>query len=189
MIIISTSIKLVTSIIRNLYLKLFYGKRYKCHLINSCAISTKIIMGRKSRLIIGRHLSTLYDVRLSVGEGAKMTIGDNVNFNNDCIVVAKQSITIGNHVIFGPGCKIYDHDHNYKKTDLERKKAFVTAPITIGDGVWFGADCIILKGTQIGNNCVFGAGSVIKGLYDDNTLVVQERTEHKKIIPIKGVES
>ena len=85
-------------------------------------------------------------------------------------------------MIFGPDCKIYDHDHDYSKTGKERTSSYIKGSVKIGNGVWFGANCIVLRGTEIGDNCVFGAGCVIKGKYPSNTLVTQERNEtHKEI--------
>ena len=75
----------------------------------------------------------------------------------------------------GPNCGVYDHDHDYKKVGKQRMESFVTGTIEIGDGVWFGANCVILKNTKIGDNCVFGAGSIIKGEYPSNTIVIQKR--------------
>ena len=36
-----------------------------------------------------------------------------------------------------------------------------TAPVTIEDDVWIGANCQILKGVTIGVRSVIGAGSVV----------------------------
>ena len=44
-------------------------------------------------------------------------------------------------------------------------------PISIGEGCFIGANCIILKGTVIGNNCVVGAGSVVCGVFPDNVII------------------
>ena len=44
--------------------------------------------------------------------------------------------------------------------------------IHIGNNTFIGARSIILPGTYIGNNCIVGAGSVVKGIVDDNTIVV-----------------
>ena len=36
-----------------------------------------------------------------------------------------------------------------------------SAPITIEDDVWIGAQCVILKGVTIGARSIIGAGSVV----------------------------
>lgn len=33
--------------------------------------------------------------------------------------------------------------------------------VTIGNNIYFGADCTILKGVTIGDNCIIGAGSIV----------------------------
>lgn len=134
---------------------------------------------------IGRHLASGKGLHLSVLPGAKMELGDDISINSDCTVIARKHIKIGNDVLIGPGCRIYDHDHDYRKTGRERRNSFLCDTVEIGNGVWFGANCIVLKGTKIGDNCVFGAGSIIKGEYPADTIVIQERTERQKKIDIE----
>ncbi len=43
--------------------------------------------------------------------------------------------------------------------------------VTIGENVWIGAKCLILKGVTIGNNAVIAAGSVVTRSVPENTLV------------------
>lgn len=86
-------------------------------------------------------------------------------------------------VEFGPGVLIYDHDHQFSAESGVVEKEYKTAPIKIGKNSWIGANTIILRGTEIGKNCVVGAGSVIKGKYGDNCLIYQER-----ITKIKDIE-
>lgn len=45
-------------------------------------------------------------------------------------------------------------------------------PISIGDNVFLGARSVILPGTTIGNNCIVGAGAVIKGNFPENSIIV-----------------
>ena len=46
-----------------------------------------------------------------------------------------------------------------------------TAPIIIGDDVFIGMSCIILKGVSIGNGAVVGAGSVVSASVDPGAIV------------------
>lgn len=182
---IKTIWKVGVSLIRNIRLKITRWKSYRCYWLYSCPVGTEIKIHKGGKMAIGKHLSAQKDLLLSVLPEGELNIGDNVNFNANCAVVSRQSIQIGDNVIFGPGCKVYDHDHDYTKTGLERRTTFIRGTVKIGNGVWFGANCIILKDTVIGDNCVFGAGSIIKGNYSSNTLVVQERTEIQKSISFK----
>lgn len=44
------------------------------------------------------------------------------------------------------------------------------ADVSIGNNVWLGARCIILKGVTIGDNSVIAAGSVVSGAIPENSL-------------------
>lgn len=43
--------------------------------------------------------------------------------------------------------------------------------ITIGRNVWVGLNAIILKGTEIGDNSVVGAGAVVRGKFPANCVI------------------
>lgn len=45
-------------------------------------------------------------------------------------------------------------------------------PIYIGHNSFVGARCSLLPGTHIGENCIIGTGSVIKGKIPDNSIVI-----------------
>ncbi|MBR6422308.1 acyltransferase [bacterium] len=102
----------------------------------------------------------------------KVTIGDNVSFNNNCSVTALNSVKIGNDTIFGEGVKIYDHNHSFHKdAGLIRTQPIKMGSVTVGNNCWIGSNVVLLKGTEIGDGCVIGAGCVISGKIPINTLV------------------
>jgi len=37
--------------------------------------------------------------------------------------------------------------------------------------VWFGHNWKVLRGTEIGNNCIVAAGAVVKGKFKDNLIL------------------
>jgi maltose O-acetyltransferase len=102
--------------------------------------------------------------------GYNIHCGDNVYFNVNCVVLDGAKVSIGNHVLFGPGVQIYTATH---PTDAETRKTLESAkPIQIGNDCWIGGGAIILPGITIGNNCVIGAGSVVtKNIPNDSMAV------------------
>src|SRR4051812_4748579 len=48
---------------------------------------------------------------IRVGASGKLTIGNNVFWNNHCSVNCMFDISIGENVMFGEAVKIYDHNH------------------------------------------------------------------------------
>ncbi len=50
--------------------------------------------------------------------------------------------------------------------------AFPGDPIEIGDDVWIGANCTVLKGARIGNGCIVATGAVVlAGTYPDRSII------------------
>lgn len=124
-------------------------------------------------------------MEICVRDHAEVSIGNNSFINSNCIITAHSKIEIGENVEFGPHVYIFDHDHIY--TGGYKNREFVSDSIKIGNNVWIGANTIILRGTEIGDNCVIGAGSVIKGNYKANSLIIQRRnTEIKEINKIES---
>lgn len=115
-----------------------------------------------------------------VRKGGILNMGPNVAFNNNCILTCRGEISIGSDTNIGPNCAIFDHDHDYMSKN--RMENYKIGSITIGKNVWIGANVTILKDSVIGDNCVVGAGSVVKGKYHSNTLVVGNPAVEKKMI-------
>lgn len=95
--------------------------------------------------------------------GSKLIIGDNVGISGSTIC-AKDCVTIGDNVLIGSGCLITDSDaHPIYWEDRRRgcNDKIVHLPVTIGNDVFLGARCIVLKGVTIGDRVVVGAGSVV----------------------------
>lgn len=73
---------------------------------------------------------------------------------------------------------VLTHDWSFLKRsnytpldDVElHKRAF--ASVKIGKNSFLGAGCIILPGTVIGDNCIIGAGAVVKGYVPDGAIMV-----------------
>lgn len=103
--------------------------------------------------------------QLIIGSNAKIIIGDNVGISQTALI-AHSDIIIGNNVKIGAGSKLYStnfHSLNFllRRETSSDKVNTQTAPISIGDDVFIGAGCIILKGVKIGNRSIIGAGSVL----------------------------
>lgn len=138
----------------------------------NCYLSLKsdVKVDKGGRLDIKGSVTVESGSFVGVRKEGELVIGKSVYINRNCNIVARDNITISDGVTIGPGTCIYDHDHN-----LKDRGEFVTKSINIGKHVWIGANVIILKGVEIGNNSVIAAGSVITCDVPPNTVVVQKR--------------
>jgi acetyltransferase-like isoleucine patch superfamily enzyme len=105
--------------------------------------------------------------------GAKVVLEDDVRMSG-VTIYSRESIRIGKHTSIGGNVKIFDHD--FHPIDPQERldhpnSGMKTRPIDIGENVFIGTNAIILKGSRIGNNCVIGAGAVVSGAFEDNTVI------------------
>lgn len=107
-------------------------------------------------------------------EGGVIILEDDVRMSGTTIY-ARELIHIGKHTSIGGNTKIFDHDFhpidpeerlNHPNTGMTCKAVY------IGENVFIGCNVIILKGSEIGNNCVIGAGAVVSGKFENDSVIV-----------------
>ena len=116
--------------------------------------------------------------------GGQLKIGKSVFFNKNVSVNCQHNILIGDNVLIGESVKIYDHDHDYHKGNIEKRNAFICSPVNIGNNVWIGSNVLILKGVTIGDNSIISAGSIVTKSVSSNTILIQKRVSDYKEINI-----
>lgn len=93
-----------------------------------------------------------------------LTIGNKVGITSS-LIFCEEKVTIGCNVKIGGGCRIFDtnfHSTNYRNRSTEYDAYDVrTAPVFIGDDVFIGTGCIVMKGVKIGSRSIIAAGSVV----------------------------
>lgn len=121
---------------------------------------------------LGKNIKILNDTRfnraginhptqLVASAGAVLTIGDNVGISGASIYCVN-SITIGNFVLLGVNCHIYDSDfHPLNFLDRRNSGSCKSDPVVIEDDVWLCANVTVLKGITIGARSIIAAGSVV----------------------------
>ena len=127
------------------------------------------------KLSIGKAFKMRDGAKIRVRKGAECIIGNNVSVNFNNMIACHERVVIGDNVQLSPNVQIYDHDHDFRAAGSLAAMKYKTSPIDIGNNVWIGANTVILRGTKIGDNCVVGAGCVLKGNFPANSVIVQKR--------------
>lgn len=108
--------------------------------------------------------------------GENISIGENTFINFNCVFLDDNKITIGKNSLIAPNVQIYTAIHPLKAHERiitdEQGTRYLTAakPVSIGDSVWIGGNCVIMPDITIGNNVTIGAGSVVTKNIPDNKL-------------------
>ena len=86
--------------------------------------------------------------------GAVLKIGNRCGFSG-CSIVADKEVIIGDHVMVGANTCIGDRDDHPDRLGTSPQ------PVHIGNNVFIGMHCIVMKGVTIGDNSIIGAGSIV----------------------------
>ena len=170
-------IHIPTAMLKTACLKLTHSKDFNGSFVSAISPLTEISLDRGGKLSIGKKFRMRDGAKLRVRKGAVCTIGSNVSLNSNNVIACRESVFIGDNVQFSPNVQIYDHDHDFRAPGGIGAMEYKTAAVRIGNDVWIGANSVILRGTELGDGCVVGAGSVVKGKYPAGTVIVQKREE------------
>ena len=133
----------------------------------------------------GNLIGLIQPCMFTVFPNAVVRIGDNVGISGSTLRCS-ESITIGNNTTIGSGCLIVDTDGHPLRAEERTKSDYfcntVNRPIVIGDDVFIGARCIVMKGVTIGNGAIVGAGSVVTKDVPPNTVVAGNPARVVKVI-------
>lgn len=141
-----------------------YTKIKKCSFIfeaSNCSLSVK-----GSRSIKNTRFEILDD-------NCSISTGEDTGFNSNRILVAgaHNYIKIGKGCIFAENAEVWASD-THSILDLNTNKRLnPDKPIVIGDSVWVGNRAIILKGSEIGDNSIIGANSIVTQKFNKNLLL------------------
>jgi acetyltransferase-like isoleucine patch superfamily enzyme len=109
-------------------------------------------------------------------DSSSLNIGSNVFINTGTQISSINSVVIGDYVLISYDCLILDnnsHHVNYKfrraeidngfpnstkQTDVEKPHS---SPVFIGNDIWIGARCIILKGVSLKDRVIVAAGTTV----------------------------
>ena len=105
-----------------------------------------------------------------VDYGIHCHIGKGFYANHNCTILDCNKVTIGDRCLLAPHVCISAATH---PIDAKRRGAGeeFTAPVTIGDDCWLGANSTICPGVTIGNGVVVAAGAVVTKSFGDNVVI------------------
>lgn len=110
--------------------------------------------------------------KISVGENAELILGENFIITAESSIVVEKRIEIGDNCLLSWDILIMDTDF-HKIIDSSEQICNQASPVKIGNNVWIGCRCLILKGSEIPKGAIIGANSTItKKLLNEDSLFI-----------------
>lgn len=130
------------------------------------------IFGDGNRVTID-HDCVCKGMDIWISEGSVLKVGHNSHFTGDVHLACLEgkTISIGKRCLFSDDITFRTGD-SHVITDLEDNRINYGRDITVGDHVWIGQQVIVLKGANVGKDCIIGTGSLVtKGGYPANVVL------------------
>jgi acetyltransferase-like isoleucine patch superfamily enzyme len=126
--------------------------------------ATRLVIAAMRRYVMafGMAIIPLSWLRVLVLRSCGVRVGKGcyIGFNVICDTNYAELITIGDNVTISHDTVIYVHTGSPAESPLSALYEQVR-PVTIENGAWVGAGCIVLPGVTIAQDCMVGAGSVV----------------------------
>lgn len=132
-----------------------------------------IMLIRPKNMFIGRRVRIFPGLRAETHHGGRIHIGDNVSIGQNFHVTAMGDLRIGSGALILGSVMVTDIDHAY--SDVTRpvhEQEFLHKQTVIGVNCFLGMGARIQAGTVLGDGCVVGANSVVRGIFPSHCVIV-----------------
>jgi acetyltransferase-like isoleucine patch superfamily enzyme len=124
------------------------------------------------KIYIGDQVNIEQGVYLNA-HGGTIQIGHRVFLGVSSLIQGKGGVVVGNDTMLGPSAQVYSSDHGMELGDKTyQQQNEISSPINIGKNVWIGAGSIILRGTELSDNSIVAAGSIVKAKLSKAALIM-----------------
>jgi maltose O-acetyltransferase len=100
----------------------------------------------------------------------RLSIGEGCTIEPDCTLDLSENLTLGQRVTVDPGVMILTSTH---ELDFPKHRAgkVITNPVSVGDGAWLRARCVLLPGVKVGAGAIVEVGAVVNKDVEPHTRV------------------
>jgi len=134
----------------------FYHKKGKGAIIRR---RTRMDVVPWNRFELGAN-STIEDFSAINNGVGSVIIGDRTKIGLSNTIIGP--VTIGNDIRLAQNITLSGLNHNYEDISIPiHEQGVSTAPISIEDNTWIGANVVVLAGVTIGKHSIVAAGSIV----------------------------
>lgn len=137
-------------------------------------IGKPILILGMNKIFIGKRVRIYPNARMEVhGKNSKLIIKENVGIAQNVHITTGANLIIGKSTTILANVFITDIDHSYEELGvpiLDQRN--IIKKTLIGENCFIGIGAAIQAGTILGNHCIVGANSVVRGHFPDYSVIV-----------------
>lgn len=109
----------------------------------------------------------------------RLKVGNSVHIGKNCFFDLADEVKIESNVVVSMNTSFITHI-NMKKSELEKIFKSKTDKVSVGKNTYVGANCCLLMGVELGDNCFVAAGSVVTKSFANNSFIAGVPAVFKK---------
>lgn len=156
-------------IMRGLLYKPFFGK-YEL----PSYIGKPIYIGNFKRIFIGKKVRIFPNARIEVVDTkSSIVFEENISIGQNFHITSGSDLIIGRNTTIAENVMITNVDHEYQEIDTHiLKQPYTIKDTQIGENCFIGYGVVIQAGTILGKQCIVGANAVVRGTFQDYSVIV-----------------
>ena len=117
------------------------------------------------RIFLGNRVRIFPMWRIEVGSAGKVVVESNVSIGHGLhLTVFASNLSIGKNTVVSSNVLITDNDHTFDDLNVPiMDQPLKVSQTIIGNDCFIGAGAKILAGSVLGDHCIVGANSVVRG--------------------------
>ncbi|MEL6273844.1 MAG: acyltransferase [Bacteroidota bacterium] len=160
----------VLAVLRYLVLRIWYGRRFQSSTLSMIGKRVGVHIFKEGKIACAGRI--ILDDHVMLYAKGQLNIGKKLGVNRYSRIVAHEEVNIGDNVTIGQMVSILDHDHDFFMENQQLQlSGYRTAPVNIGNNIWIGDKCTILRGVTIGDNVVIGANTLVHKNVPPNVVI------------------
>lgn len=135
------------------------------------SVHTVIDIRKAGRLVFSGDAHIGRGALLCVKDGGELSMGEKFAISGTTSIVCSHDIRIGNNVQFSWNTLVMDSDAHII-WGPDKVEYLNSKPILIKNNIWVAANCTLLKGTVIQDNCVVASNSLLNKAYKNSNRII-----------------
>ena len=137
-------------------------------------IGKPIYIGNFKRIFINKRVRIFPGARIEViNEKSSIIFEDNISIGQHFHIISKGELIIGKGTTISANVLITNVDHEYQdigKHILEQP--LIIKETQIGENCFIGYGAVIQAGTILGKQCIVGSNAIVRGVFKDYSVIV-----------------